>query len=325
MFVVYSRGKSDLVPLYVDRVLNFDVLEAEEKREILKNMGTCANFNLKVTSHDCTKRPFFDFKTNFGMPLIRVADSDKAVTRHHEEQLIRRVQLLMFLRQNMEKARNLCYMIERREKLKRQEYTAALEYILKLHDNFTELKFSSSSSSTTSKSTAHRILTDSHLLNTVGFKSPPPPPPATDDHASPGGSDKRHLQQFRGVNSKRVKTPSKLNNKIAEFPPRNHRLVKTTPPEHLSVIKNYASSRPKNFMSSPMNFLRHGNYDHSQNRCDFASNARKRSASTSKMKNRLDRNLVIDAKRQRRHVMPFSASVKSAFCRIVVLLPWECQ
>lgn len=100
---------------------------------------------------------------NYGASFIRLADSDKVVTRQHEEQLIRRVQLLMFLRQNMEKARNLCYMVERREKLKRQEYINAGEYTRKLYDDF-ERKSIDNNNNT--KNRQNKILTNSALPNT---------------------------------------------------------------------------------------------------------------------------------------------------------------
>jgi len=95
-------------------------------------------------------RPTVSVQARFGQSFIRFSDAEPTLPREDGGHLTKQVHLLMFYRQNMEKvhssalstwvefgfvaskARNLCYMLERREKLKRQLYATALEHVRQL-------------------------------------------------------------------------------------------------------------------------------------------------------------------------------------------------
>uniref|UniRef100_A0A914XQA3 Uncharacterized protein n=1 Tax=Plectus sambesii TaxID=2011161 RepID=A0A914XQA3_9BILA len=68
-------------------------------------------------------------RQNSNRPLLTPKDDEESLLeRYEEEALIRRVRMLVALRQNLEKARNLCYMVEKREKTKRQ-YTTSMQAV----------------------------------------------------------------------------------------------------------------------------------------------------------------------------------------------------
>ncbi|XP_028994941.1 protein Jade-1 [Betta splendens] len=59
-------------------------------------------------------------KANFNQPLLTPKkDEEESLARHEHEVLLRRLQLFTHLRQDLERVRNLTYMVTRREKMKR--------------------------------------------------------------------------------------------------------------------------------------------------------------------------------------------------------------
>jgi hypothetical protein len=60
----------------------------------------------------------FSLQENLNQPFIPMREHSEMIVESREEQIIyERAKLAFSLRQNLERVRNLCYMIERREKV----------------------------------------------------------------------------------------------------------------------------------------------------------------------------------------------------------------
>ncbi|XP_071402804.1 protein Jade-1-like, partial [Centroberyx affinis] len=90
----------------------FQFVEAEEVAEQLKLPQEAVDFLYQYWK---LKR-----KANFNQPLLTPKkDEEESLARREQEVLLRRLQLFTHLRQDLERVRNLTYMVTRREKMKR--------------------------------------------------------------------------------------------------------------------------------------------------------------------------------------------------------------
>ncbi|XP_029937636.1 protein Jade-1 [Myripristis murdjan] len=90
----------------------FQFVEAEEVAEHLKLPQEAVDFLFQYWK---LKR-----KANFNQPLLTPKkDEEESLARREQEVLLRRLQLFTHLRQDLERVRNLTYMVTRREKMKR--------------------------------------------------------------------------------------------------------------------------------------------------------------------------------------------------------------
>ncbi|XP_034149766.1 protein Jade-3 [Esox lucius] len=72
-------------------------------------------------------------KSNFNRPLLPPTEGeDSLLVQPHEDSIHTRMRMFMHLRQDLERVRNLCYMVSRREKLKLSQ-SKAQEQIFNLH------------------------------------------------------------------------------------------------------------------------------------------------------------------------------------------------
>ncbi|ELU08893.1 hypothetical protein CAPTEDRAFT_225697 [Capitella teleta] len=93
----------------------YTLVESKEVAESLKMNATVVDY---VWSYWVLKR-----KSLFNRPLLMPKTEEADIlTKQREDSLIARMKMFIHLRQDLERVRNLCYMVSRREKVRRQLY-----------------------------------------------------------------------------------------------------------------------------------------------------------------------------------------------------------
>ncbi|XP_011472745.1 protein Jade-3 [Oryzias latipes] len=80
-------------------------------------------------------------KSNFNKPLLPPKEEENGVLQPHEDSVHTRMRMFMHLRQDLERVRNLCYMVSRREKLKLKQ-SKDQEQMFNLHVQLMDLEVS---------------------------------------------------------------------------------------------------------------------------------------------------------------------------------------